>query len=68
MDKYNKLVSLENEYKYPFNLISNLKSNIVETKKEIEIEYIKQLRLTKDINNKDNKIGGTQQTITIYLF
>ena len=33
---YNKILKINSKSEYPFNLISNLKDNIIETKKELE--------------------------------
>lgn len=52
MFNYNKIISLDNNSNYPFNLISNLKDNIIETKKEIELEYIKEYNILKDTDKK----------------
>ena len=55
-NNYNKIISLDNKSDYPFNLILNLKDNIIETKKEIELEYVKEFKILKD--KKQIKKGG----------
>lgn len=67
-DNLNKFLTLENMYIYPYNLNFKLKDNIIETKKEIELEYIKSYKNTfiyKE-KNKNNKQGGKKQIIIIY--
>ncbi len=59
MFNYNKIISLDNKSDYPFNLVSNLKDNIIETKKEIELEYIKGFKIFKDTKTKKNTIKGS---------
>jgi len=69
---YNKLLKIFNNTKYPFNLISNLKDNIINTKNEIEIEYIKDLSVFKE--TKENiaprlgKSGGSITKKNIYVY
>jgi len=59
---YNKLLEIYKDTKYPFNLISNLKNNIINTKNEIELEYVKDLNTYKDTKTiKDMKSGGIQK-------
>jgi hypothetical protein len=53
---YNKIISLDNKSDYPFNLMLNLKDNVIETKKEIELEYVKEFKILKD--KKQIKKGG----------
>lgn len=65
-NNYNKLVSLNNKSEYPFNLISNLKNNIIETKKEIELEYVKGFKVLKAI--QDNKVGGEIKEAGILIY
>ena len=76
MLSYNKLLRIYNDTNYPFNLINNLKDNIISTKNEIELEYIKDFNIFKDKDkNKDNiqskknefKIGGSN-TKKIYIY
>jgi hypothetical protein len=55
-NNYNKIISLDNKSDYPFNLMLNLKDNIIETKKEIELEYVKEFKILKD--KKQIKKGG----------
>ena len=42
MDYYNKILEYENINKFPFNLNLDLTKNIIFTKNEIELEYIKE--------------------------
>lgn len=66
---YNKLLEIYKDTKYPFNLISNLKNNIINTKNEIELEYVKDLNTYKDTKTiKDMKSGGIQKKIKIYVY
>ena len=53
---YNKIISLDNKSDYLFNLMLNLKDNVIETKKEIELEYVKEFKILKD--KKQIKKGG----------
>ncbi len=49
------MFSITNDNKYPFNLNDNLYNNVIETKKEIELEYIKKRKKkTTDNTNKKN--------------
>lgn len=50
-NKIDKLNSITNINNYPFNLNSKLKDNIIQTKKEIELEYIKNY-IFKDSQNQ----------------
>jgi hypothetical protein len=70
LNEYNKLKELKDDSKYPFNIINNLKHNILETKKEIDLEYIKNFKKDLDIlQHKDKISGGTiQKEILIYLY
>ncbi len=61
---YDKILSVNSKSKYPFNLISNLKDNVIETKKEIELEYVKNFVL-KPAGVKEGK-GYTD--ILIYMY
>jgi hypothetical protein len=58
LNNYNKIISLDSKSDYPYNLISNLKDNIIETKKERELEYIKEFKILKDKNQI--KKGGNE--------
>lgn len=66
------LNSIENHNYYPFNLNDNLIDNIIETKKEIELEYIKNyIFIDKDKNQKIkganiNEINEINK-VTIYI-
>lgn len=64
LNNLNKFLFLENLTKYPYNLNNKLKDNIIETKKEIELEYIKSYNIYLDKNKK--KSGSSQQIILIY--
>lgn len=68
MTYYNKLLEIYSDKKYPFNLINNLKDNIVSTKNEIELEYIKDLNSFVDTKQKDFKTGGVEKKIKIYVY
>ena len=71
MLSYNKLLRIYNDTNYPFNLINNLKDNIINTKNEIELEYMKELNIFKDKeeNNRELKIGGiSAKKIYIYEY
>ena len=63
---YNKIISLDNKSNYPFNLLSNLKDNIIETKKEIELEYVKGFKIFKD--TKEIKKGGDVIEAGIFIY
>ena len=65
LDKYNIFLSIQNKSNYPFNLIDNLKDNIIETKKEIELEYYKDFILKE---SSDIKKGSDEHEILIYLY
>jgi hypothetical protein len=64
MDNYNKLLEFDNNTKYPYNLNKNLEKNIIFTKKEIELEYIKEY----NIFQVKNKIGSNESTNHIYIY
>ncbi len=55
---YNKILKIDSKSEYPFNLISNLKDNIIETKKEIELEYIKGFKVVVKGGNDKTKQAG----------
>ena len=62
LKEYNKLKELKNDSNYPFNLINSLKHDILETKKQIDLEYIKDYK-------KNSKSGGSiQKEILIYMY
>lgn len=65
-NNYNKIISLDNKSDYPFNLVSNLKDNIIETKKEIELEYVKGFKILKD--KKQIKKGGAVKEAGIFIY
>lgn len=64
---YNKIISLDNNSDYPFNLILNLKDNIIETKKEIELEYVKEYKILKD-KNQIKKGGDIIKEAGIFIY
>ena len=59
------LFSLKNINKYPYNLNLKLKDNIINTKKEIELEYIQNFIL-KDSEEKNNIKGANEINILIF--
>lgn len=65
IDKYNLYLGIQNKSNYPFNLINNLKDNIIETKKEIELEYYKDFILRESSTVKK---GAVEHDILIYLY
>lgn len=65
-NKIDKLNSITNINNYPFNLNSKLKDNIIQTKKEIELEYIKNY-IFKDSKNQKNIIKGSNE-VKIFIY
>ena len=66
---YNKILKNYNNTYYPFNLIENIKDNVINTRNEIELEYSKDLNIYKDINiHSKNKIGKSEKNIKIYMY
>jgi hypothetical protein len=67
MDNYNKILEFENITKFPFNLNTDLSKNIIFTKNEIELEYIKDYNIYID---KKNKKGSNEfkNNIKIYSY
>ena len=67
MDNDNKILEFENITKYPFNLNIDLAKNIIFTKNEIELEYIKDYNIYID---KKNKKGSNEfkNNIKIYSY
>ena len=65
-----KFLSLKHINKYPYNLNSKLRDNIIETKNEIELEYIQDYNnpanILYNVNDKKGKKG--KGNITIYIF
>lgn len=59
------LFSLKNINKYPYNLNLKLKDNIINTKKEIELEYIQNFIL-KDSEEKNNIKGANEINVLIF--
>lgn len=69
LTNYYKLLSIENNNKYPFNLNNfnnNLKDNIIQTKKEIELNYIKEFQIYKE--KKKNINGKNEYNNNIYIY
>lgn len=68
LQKLDKFLSLRYLNKYPYNLNSKLKDNIIETKRQIELEYKKDYEnmVLYDVNDKKNKTGKGNLTIFIY--
>lgn len=62
--KLELLTSIENINLYPFNLNNNLIDNIIETRKEIELEYVNNYTF---INTQEKKIKGAYEN-TIFIF
>lgn len=62
---YNKLLKKFNN-NYPFNLIDNIKDNVILTRNELELEYSKDLDVYKEKNI--NVIGKNEIKINVYLF
>lgn len=67
MDYYNKILEYENITKFPFNLNLDLTKNIVFTKNEIELEYIKEYNIYKDQKNKKGS-NEIKNNIHIYSY
>jgi hypothetical protein len=63
---YNKILKNYNNTHYPFNLIENIKDNVISTRNEIELEYSKDLNIYKDKYN--NIIGKSEKKIHIYMY
>jgi hypothetical protein len=64
---YNKILKNYNNTQYPFNLIENIKDNVINTRNEIELEYSKDLNIYKNKENT-NKIGKSEKKIRIYMY
>lgn len=64
---YNKILKNYNNTQYPFNLIENIKDNVINTRNEIELEYSKDLNIYKNKENT-NKIGKSEKKICIYMY
>jgi hypothetical protein len=67
MDSYNKILEYENINKFPFNLNLDLTKNIIFTKNEIELEYIKDYNIYKDQKNKKGS-NEIKNNIHIYSY
>jgi hypothetical protein len=68
---YNTILKNYNNTHYPFNLIENIKDNVISTRNEIELEYSKDLNVYKDNNKnkeKNNIIGKSEKKIHIYIY
>jgi len=68
MDIYNKLLEYENKTKYPYNLNINLQKNIIFTKKEIEIEYIKEYNIYQEKNKHGSNEISNIKSYNIYIY
>jgi hypothetical protein len=66
-DDFDLLLSIENINFYPFNLNNNINDNIIETKKEIELEYIQHFLKPIFIESGKKNIKGAQES-TIFIF
>lgn len=64
---YNKILKNYNNTQYPFNLIENIKDNVINTRNEIELVYSKDLNIYKNKENT-NKIGKSEKKICIYMY
>jgi hypothetical protein len=71
LNLYSILLKNYNKSNYPFNLIDNIKDNVINTRKEIELEYSKDLNIfqekNKNLLNK-NVTGKNESKISIYLY
>lgn len=67
LHKLDLLTSIENINSYPFNLNNKLNDNIIETKNEVELEYINNFSIPIYVNTKEKKIKGSYEN-TIYIF
>lgn len=67
LNKFDLLVSIENLNYYPFNLNDKLHDNIIETKNEIELEYVHNFLISEPVNNTAKKIKGSNENI-IFIF
>lgn len=61
------LTSIENINSYPFNLNNKLIDNIIETKNEIELEYINNYSIPIFVNTTEKKIKGSYEN-SIYIY
>lgn len=67
LTKVDLLTSIENINSYPFNLNNKLIDNIIETKNEIELEYINNYLIPVFVNTKEKKIKGSYEN-SIYIY
>jgi hypothetical protein len=67
LHKLDLLISIENINSYPFNLNNKLNDNIIETKNEVELEYINNFSIPIFINIQEKKIKGSYEN-TIYIY
>lgn len=65
---YNKILKNYNNTHYPFNLIENIKDNVINTRNEIELEYSKDLNIYKNKNQENKIVGNCEKNINIYLY
>ncbi len=69
MKDFENIVYKTNKYdEYPFNLISNLKDNIIKTKKEIELQYVNDYLYVKNSNKKGRQEDNYIAEIIIYEY
>lgn len=68
---YSILLKSYNKSNYPFNLIDNIKDNVINTRNEIELEYSKDLKIfqekNKNLTNR-NVTGKNESKISVYLY
>ena len=67
LHKLDLLISIENINSYPFNLNNKLNDNIIETKNEIELEYINNFSIPVFVNTQEKKIKGSYEN-SIYIY
>jgi hypothetical protein len=67
LHKLDLLISIENINSYPFNLNNKLNDNIIETKNEVELEYINNFSIPIFIKTQEKKIKGSYEN-TIYIY
>jgi len=67
LHKLDLLISIENINSYPFNLNNKLNDNIIETKNEIELEYINNFSIPVFANTQEKKIKGSYEN-SIYIY
>lgn len=65
---YNKILKNYNNTHYPYNIIENIKDNVISTRNEIELEYSKDLNIYKNKNQENKIVGNGEKNINIYLY